>query len=233
MTKISLFGGALLLVMLLSACGSGSSVSSQPYALRGTPAINSGTDTANFIIGNGQCRFVALVGYASNAATYAFPCKVTSDEPNALGDPHSHVSIAITTSSGVQTAKIDSTTTGLVTSQTPDLGFAFPPSWTVTAPVSAITLRNNDTGNTNTHVTISVQGVECAVTINDSPVNCGLSYWNEASLSLWVSGTLVSSSYAGSVIGLTFAKGASDQWKLKRSPAGFPAEYNNVHAADK
>lgn len=224
-TILGLSGTLLAVGLLVAGCGGGSG-GNAAYALRGTPAAQSGVDSANFLIGNGQCKFVALVGYASNAAVYSYPCTVVSDKPDSLGDPHSHVQIDITAPGGVQHAKIDSTTNGMVANQTPDLGFTFPASWAVAGVAPNITLQNSDAGST--HVTVSVQGVECSVTINSTPVNCGLSYWDDKSVAIWIPGTLVTANYAGSIIGLTFANTSGDQWQLTRAPAGFPANYNQT-----
>lgn len=221
----ALIGGAVL----AGGCSGGSSAGGQAYALRGTPAAQSGVDSANFLITAASCKFVALVGYTSDASIYTFPCKVISDKPDALGEPHQHVAIDITTPKGVQHAKIDSTTTGMIASQSPDLGFPFPSSWAVAAPAPAVSLQSNDP-NSSMNVTVTTQGVECTVTINSAPVNCGLSYWNDKSIALWVPGMLVSANYAGTVIGLTFANTANGEWTLARAPASFPTKYAETSA---
>src|SRR5579885_2473945 len=159
--------------MLVAGCSGGGDT----YALRCTPTPRSGTNSGNFLISGKTCKYVTMVGFYSDAPVITYPCKVLKDEDNSLGDPHAHVTIAITTSKGDVTAQIDGTPAGLAATTAPDLGnqYPFPPSWAVAKPAQDLTLVNND--GSATKVVIKVSGVECAMTVNNSPVTCGLSYW--------------------------------------------------------
>jgi hypothetical protein len=225
-------GGVLLaglmgaLVLALAGCSSGSDA----YALRGTPTPRSGTDSGNFLISGKTCKYVTMVGFYSDAQVISYPCKVTADEDNSLGDPHAHVTIDITTPKGVVTAKIDGTPAGMQATQAPDLGnqYPFPPSWSVAPLAPPITLRNND--GSATQVILAISGGECAMKINNSDVNCGLAYWSDGSYSVWVPGLLINSDYASYVIGLSFGKTSPGQWAMPRPLPGFPATYGEVKA---
>ena len=215
------------LVLAAAGCSSGGDV----YTLRGTPTPRSGTNSGNFIISGKTCKYVTLVGFYSDAQLLTYPCKVTADEADALGDPHTHMSIDITTAKGTVTAKIDGTPAGMTaTPPVPDLGnqYPFPPSWAVADPAQPLLLRNND--GSATQVVLSVSGVECAMTVNNSPVTCGLSFWSDGAVSIWVPGLLISADYASYVIGLNFGKTSPGQWSLARAPNGFPVTYGEVQA---
>lgn len=214
------------LVLAAAGCSSGGDT----YALRGTPTPRSGTNSGNFVVSGKECKYVTMVGYYADAQVLTYPCKVTADEPNSLGDPHAHMSIDITTSKGTVTAKIDGTPAGMQATTAPDLGnqYPFPPNWAVATPAAPILLRNND--GSATQVVLSVAGGECALKINNSQVNCGLSFWSDGAFSIWVPGLLVSADYASYVIGLNFGKTSPGQWSLARAPAGFPATYGEVKA---
>ncbi|HSC46995.1 MAG TPA: hypothetical protein VLG68_02810 [Gammaproteobacteria bacterium] len=223
-------GGMILMGLLAMAaalaagCSPGSG---DAYALRGTPTTNSGTSSGNFIISGEQCQYVTMVGfYSSTVDVQKLPCKVISDEADALGDLHTHVTIEITTPKGKQTAKIDGTTAGMIASQTPDLGFAFPPNWAVSALAPTLTLRNAYAGPVQ--AVVKIQGVECAMTINNAPVTCGLSYWSDGGFSIWVPGLLVSAAYAQYVVGMNFGKNPSGQWTVARPPEGFPPDFTEI-----
>lgn len=222
--------GVLAATGLLSSCGVGSG---DAYTLRGTPAQHSGTNSANFYIAGDQCKFVTMMGFYSDAQTYTFPCKVTSDEADALGDLHTHVVIEITTPKGVKTAKIDGTTAGMTATQAPDLGtnYPFPPSWSVAPPEAAVTLRNVDIPGMQ--VVLQANGIECAMVINKAPITCGLAYWSDNAITVWVPGLLVSAPYAQYVIGLNFSKTPAGQWAIAPNPAlaGFPQSYAEVAAS--
>jgi len=213
---------------LLSSCSPGSG---DAYTLRGTPTVHSGTNSGNFYIGGDQCKYVTMAGFYSDAQVYTFPCKVTKDEADALGDPHTHVSIDITTPKGVKTAQIDGTTAGMTASQAPDLGiqYPFPPSWSVAPPETPITLRNVDIPSMQ--VVLQASGVECTMVINKAPITCGLAYWSDSAITVWVPGLLVSAPYAQYVIGLNFGKQPTGQWAIARVPDGFPGSYAEVAAA--
>ena len=215
--------------MLLTAAGC--SGSGETYTLRGTPTPRSGTNSGNFIVSGKDCKYVTMVGfYAADAPVTSYPCKVTQDDDNSLGDPHAHMTIVITTPKGDQTAKIDGTPAGMTATQSPDLGnqYPFPPSWAVAAPAQNLTLRNND--GSSTQVIIKISGVECAITINNSAQNCGLSYWSDGGFAIWVPGLLVDPAYASYLLNLSFGKTSPGQWSLARAPTGFPATYGEVAA---
>lgn len=220
----------LLGAMVLAAAGC-SGGGGDAYALRGTPTPRSGTNSGNFIVSGKDCKYVTQVGfYAADVPVISYPCKVLQDDDNSLGDPHAHMTISITTPKGEQTAKIDGTPAGMTATQAPDLGnnYPFPPSWSVAKPSGTLTLRNND--GSALQVVIQVSGVECAMTINGSAQSCGLSYWSDGSIAIWVPGTLVSADYASYVLNLSFGKTSPGQWSLARAPAGFPATYGEVQA---
>jgi len=222
-------GGLMIAVLatLVVGCSPGAH---DAYTLRGTPAERSGTNSGNFVIAGDKCSYITMTGfYTADAQVTTYPCKVVSDEPDALGDLHTHVTIAITTAKGDQMAKIDGTTSGMVASQSPNLSYPFPPNWAVSPPAQQLLLRNSDNGATQ--VTVQVAGVECAIVINKSPVACGLSYWSDGSFSVWLPGLLVSATYAQYVIGLNFGKTPTGQWTLSRSPEGFPNTYVEVAPA--
>lgn len=216
----------LLGAMVLAAAGC--SGSGDAYALRGTPTPRSGTDTGNFLISGKTCKYVTMVGFYSDAQVLTYPCKVIADEEDALGDPHTHVTIEITTAKGPVTAKIDGTPAGMQATQAPDLGnqYPFPPNWAVAPLAPPMTLRNND--NSATQVTLQISGGECAMRINSSDVNCGLAFWSDGSYSIWVPGLLVNPDYASYVIGLSFGKTSPGQWAMPRPIPGFPATYGEV-----
>lgn len=225
--------GGLVVMGLVGAmvlAAAGCSGSGDAYALRGTPTPRSGTDSGNFLISGKTCKYVTMVGFYSDAQVLTYPCTVTDDEPNSLGDPHAHVTIQITTAKGPVTAKIDGTPAGMNATQAPDLGnqYPFPPSWAVAPLAPAMTLRNND--GSATQVVLSIAGGECAMTINNSQVNCGLAFWSDGSFSIWIPGLLVSADYASYVIGLSFGKTSPGQWSIPRVPPGFPATYGEVQA---
>ena len=120
---------------------------------------------------------MTMIGfYAADAPVSSYPCKVLQDDDNSLGDPHAHMTMTITTPKGDQTVKIDGTPAGMTATQVPDLGnnYPFPPVWAVAPPAATMMLVNND--GSATKVIIRISGVECAMTINNSPQNCGLSY---------------------------------------------------------
>lgn len=217
--------GVLAAAGFLSSCSIGSG---EAYTLRGTPAVHSGTNSANFYIAGDQCKYVTMAGFYSDAQVYTFPCKVTKDEADALGDPHTHVTIDITTPKGVKTAQIDGTPSGMTASQAPDLGINYPfaPSWAVAPPASPITLRNVDIPGMT--VVLSAAGIECAMVINKAPVTCGLAYWSDNAITVWVPGLLVSAPYAQYVIGLNFGKTPAGQWAIAKVPDGFPGSYAEV-----
>jgi hypothetical protein len=211
----------LVLTALIFGCSPGAN---DVYTLRGTPAERSGTNSGNFVIAGDKCSYVTMTGfYTADATVTTYPCKVVADEADALGDPHTHVTITISTAKGDQTAKIDGTTAGMIASQSPNLSYPFPPNWAVSPPAQPLTLHNSDNGATQ--VQVQVAGVECAITINKSPVACGMSYWSDNSLSVWLPGLLVSATYAQYVIPLNFGKGPTGQWTLNRAPEGFPTTY--------
>ena len=215
-------------LMLAAGCSGGGG---ETYTLRGTPTPRSGTNSGNFIIQGKDCKYVTMVGfYAADAPVTSYPCKVLQDDDNSLGDPHAHMTIAITTAKGDQTVKIDGTPAGMTATQTPDLGnnYPFPPAWAVAAPAPTLELVNND--GSATKVVIKVSGIECAVTINGSPQNCGLSYWSDGSIAIWLPATLVNADYASYLWNMNFGKTAPGQWTLARAPAGFPATYGEVAA---
>lgn len=215
-------------LMLAAGCSGGSS---ETYTLRGTPTPRSGTNSGNFIIQGKDCKYVTMVGfYAADAPVTSYPCKVMQDDDNSLGDPHAHMTIAITTAKGDQTVKIDGTPAGMTATQTPDLGnnYPFPPAWSVAPPAQTLMLVNND--GSATKVVIKVSGVECAVTINGSAQTCGLSYWSDGSIAIWLPATLVNAEYASYLWNMNFGKTAPGQWTLARAPTGFPATYGEVAA---
>jgi|GEM_PF-5191520 len=215
------------LVLAAAGCSSGG----DEYILRGTPTPRSGTDSGNFVISGKTCKYVTMVGFYSDAQVLTYPCKVTADEEDALGDKHTHVAIDVTLPNNkTVTAKIDGATAGMNATQAPDLGnqYPFPPAWAVAEPAQPLLLRNND--GSATAVVLSVSGAECAMTVNNAPVNCGLSFWSDSSVSIWVPGTLVSPDYASYVIGLSFGKTSPGQWAMPRPIAGFPATYGEVQA---
>lgn len=218
----------LLGVLMLAAAGC--SGGGDTYVLRGTPTPRSGTDTGNFMISGKTCKYVTMVGFYSDAQVLSYPCKVIADESDALGDPHTHVVIDITTAKGTVTAKIDGTPAGMTATQAPDLGnnYPFPPAWAVAHMAPPMTLRNND--GSATQVTLQIQGGECAMRINTTDVNCGLAFWSDGSYSIWVPGLLVNPDYASYVIGLSFGKTSPGQWAMPRPIPGFPATYGEVQA---
>lgn len=224
--------GGLMVAGLLGAvvlAAAGCSGSGESYSLRGTPTPRSGTNSGNFIVSGKDCKYVTMIGfYATEAPVISYPCKVLQDDDNSLGDPHAHMKISITTPKGEQIAQIDGTPAGLTATTAPDLGnnYPFPPAWAVAAPAPTLTLVNND--GSATKVVIKVSGIECAMTVNGSPVNCGLSYWSDGSFSIWVPATLVSADYASYVLGLNFGKTTPGQWSLARPPNGFPGTYGEV-----
>jgi hypothetical protein len=215
-------------LMLAAGCSGGSG---ETYTLRGTPTPRSGTNSGNFLIQGKDCKYVTMVGfYAADAPVTSYPCKVLQDDDNSLGDPHAHMTIAITTAKGDQTVKIDGTPAGMTATQTPDLGnnYPFPPAWSVAPPAQTLELVNND--GSATKVIIKVSGVECAVTINGSAQTCGLSYWSDGSIAIWLPATLVNAEYASYLWNMNFGKTAPGQWTLARAPTGFPATYGEVAA---
>lgn len=218
----------LLAALVLAAAGC--SGGGDAYAMRGTPTPRSGTNSGNFIVSGKTCKYVTMVGFYSDAQLITYPCKVTQDDPNSLGDPHAHMAFDITTPKGVMTAKIDGTPAGMTATQAPDLGnqYPFPPSWAVAVPAPTLTLRNND--GSATAVVVEVSGGECAMTVNGANVTCGLSFWSDGAFSIWVPGLLISSDYASYVIGLNFGRSSPGQWAIARSPNGFPATYGEVTA---
>ncbi|HEV7165327.1 MAG: hypothetical protein ACHQAU_05220 [Gammaproteobacteria bacterium] len=223
--------GGLVVIGLVTAmvmAVAGCSGSGDAYALRGTPTPRSGTDTGNFLISGKTCKYVTMVGFYSDAQVLTYPCKVIADEDDALGDPHAHMTIEITTAKGTVTAKIDGSPSGMNATQAPDLGnqYPFPPNWSVAPLAPAVLLRNND--NSATQVVLSIAGGECAMTINNSAVNCGLAFWSDGSYSVWVPGLLVNADYASYVIGLSFGKTSPGQWAMPRPLPGFPATYGEV-----
>lgn len=224
--------GGWVVAGLLGAIGLGlvgCSGGGDTYALRGTPTPRSGTDSGNFIVSGKTCKYVTMIGfYATEAPVITYPCQVTDDEEDALGDKHTHVTIDITTPKGKVTAKIDGTPAGMQATQAPDLGnnYPFPPSWAVAEPANTLTLVNND--GSATKVVVKVSGVECAMTINGAAVNCGLSYWSDGGFAVWVPGTLIDADYASYVLNLSFGKTSPGQWALARAPKGFPATYGEV-----
>ncbi|MFI4921456.1 MAG: hypothetical protein ACHQAZ_07430 [Gammaproteobacteria bacterium] len=223
--------GGLVVIGLVTAmvmAVAGCSGSGDAYALRGTPTPRSGTDTGNFLISGKTCKYVTMVGFYSDAQVLTYPCKVIADEDDALGDPHAHMTIEITTAKGPVTAKIDGSPSGMNATQAPDLGnqYPFPPNWSVAPLAPAVLLRNND--NSATQVVLSIAGGECAMTINNSAVNCGLAFWSDGSYSVWVPGLLVNADYASYVIGLSFGKTSPGQWAMPRPLPGFPATYGEV-----
>jgi len=224
--------GGVMVVGLLGACllvVAGCSGSSEAYTLRGTPTPRSGTNSGNFIVSGKDCKYVTMIGfYAAEAPVISYPCKVLQDDDNSLGDPHAHMVISITTPKGEQTAKIDGTPAGMTATQAPDLGnnYPFPPAWAVAPPAQTLTLRNND--GSATQVVVKISGVECAMTINGAPQNCGLSYWSDGGFAVWVPATLVNAEYASYLWNLNFGKTSPGQWSLARPPTGFPATYGEV-----
>ncbi|HEX7964397.1 MAG TPA: hypothetical protein VF651_01660 [Gammaproteobacteria bacterium] len=225
--------GGLMVAGLLGAmvlAAAGCSGGNDTYALRGTPTPRSGTNSGNFMVSGKDCKYVTMVGFYSDAPVLTYPCTVVSDEPNSLGDPHAHMTINVKTKDGDKTVKIDGTPAGMTATQAPDLGnqYPFPPSWAVAKPAQALTLRNND--GSATQVVIQVSGVECAMTVNGSPVTCGLSYWSDGGFAIWIPGLLVSADYASYVINLSFGKTSPGQWSLARAPGTFPATYGEVQA---
>ncbi|HSN18192.1 MAG TPA: hypothetical protein VLV87_08270 [Gammaproteobacteria bacterium] len=221
----------LVMAALLGAIGlAGCSGSGETYALRGTPTARSGTNSGNFLISGKDCKYVTMIGfYAADAPVISYPCQVTADEEDALGDKHTHVTIDITTPKGKVTAKIDGTQAGMSATTAPDLGnnYPFPPAWAVAAPAPEMTLVSND-ANSTSKVVIKVSGVECAVTINGAAQNCGLSYWSDGSIAIWIPATLVNADYASYLWNLNLGKTAPGQWSLARPPTGFPATYGEV-----
>jgi len=220
---------ALMGTLMLAAGCSGSGGAA--YTLRGTPTPRSGTNSGNFIVQGKDCKYVTMVGfYAADAPVTSYPCKVLQDDDNSLGDPHAHMTISITTPKGEQTAKIDGTPAGMTATQVPDLGnnYPFPPAWAVAAPAPTLELVNND--GSATKVIIKVSGVECAVTINGAAQNCGLSYWSDGSIAIWIPATLVNAEYASYLWNLNFGKTGPGQWSLARPPTGFPGTYGEVAA---
>jgi hypothetical protein len=214
-------------LMLAAGCSGGGDT----YTLRGTPTPRSGTNTGNFIIQGKECKYVTMIGfYAADAPVTSYPCKVLQDDDNSLGDPHAHLTITITAPKGEQTVKIDGTPAGMTATQAPDLGnnYPFPPVWAVAPPAATMMLVNND--GSSTKVVIKISGVECAMTINGSPQNCGLSYWSDGSFAVWVPGLLVDPQYASYLLNLSFGKTSAGQWSLARPPTGFPATYGEVAA---
>jgi hypothetical protein len=213
-------------LMLAAGCSGGGG---DAYTLRGTPTPRSGTNSGNFIIQGKDCKYVTMVGfYAADAPVTSYPCKVLQDEDNSLGDPHAHMTIAITTAKGDQTVKIDGTPAGMTATQAPDLGnnYPFPPAWSVAGPAPNLTLVNND--GSATKVIIKVSGVECAVTINGAAQSCGLSYWSDGSIAIWLPATLVNAEYASYLWNMNFGKTGPGQWSLARPPTGFPGTYGEV-----
>lgn len=223
-----LMATALLGALLLAIAGC--SGNSAPYTLRGTPTARSGTNSGNFIVSGKDCKYVTMIGfYAADAPVISYPCKVVQDDDNSLGDPHSHMKISITTPKGEQVAQIDGTPAGMAaTAPLPDLGnnYPFPPAWAVAAPAHELTLVNND--GSATKVVIKVSGIECAMTINGAAQNCGLSYWSDGSIALWVPATLINADYASYLWNLNLGKTGPGQWSLARPPNGFPATYGEV-----
>ncbi len=217
--------GLLTAALMLSGCSGGGDA----YALRGTPQPRTGTSSGNFLISGKDCKYVTEIGfYSADVQVLTYPCTVTADEENALGDKHSHVTIDIKTAKGTVTAKIDGTTAGMVASQIPDLGnnYPFPPNWAVAPLAQPLTLRNND-GSASV-VVVQVSGGECAMTVNNAPVTCGLSYWSDGAFSVWVPALLISPDYASYVIGLNFGRTSPGQWALARAMPGFPATFGEV-----
>ena len=217
--------------MVLAAAGC--SGGGDTYVLRGTPTPRSGTNSGNFVISGKTCKYVTLVGFYSDAQLLSYPCKVTGDEEDALGDKHTHVTIDVTLpKGGTVTAKIDGTPAGMQATTAPDLGnqYPFPPNWAVSEPSQPITIVNND--GSATKVVVQVSGAECAMSVNGSPVTCGLSIWSDNSFSIWVPGLLISADYASYVIGLNFGRSSDvpTQWTLARAPNGFPTSYGEVQA---
>jgi hypothetical protein len=222
----------LVMVALLGSIGlglAGCSGGGETYALRGTPTPRSGTNSGNFLISGKDCKYVTMIGfYAADAPVISYPCKVLQDDDNSLGDPHAHMKISITTPKGEQVAQIDGTPAGMMATTAPDLGnnYPFPPAWSVAAPAPTLELVNND--GSNTKVVIKVSGVECAVTINGAAQNCGLSYWSDGSIAIWLPATLVNADYASYLWNMNFGKTGPGQWSLARPPTGFPATYGEV-----
>ncbi|MGA9852657.1 MAG: hypothetical protein WBR15_06970 [Gammaproteobacteria bacterium] len=223
-----------LIPLALAGLAVGCSSSGSGFVLVGVPGQNSYTDSANILIGNGQCSYVIYRGDGVNPPEVVTPCAVVADKKDALGNPHGHMQIGFNTTKGVQILSLSETgTNGEFASAIPDIGVYLPNNWNIVPPADSLILKAAAQGSVYANLMVSIGGARCSLTVvpaaSNVPVNmpCGLMSWSDTSVSISIPGALVSTIYTARSWPLHFAVDAtkSGSWNLLTPPLGFPTTY--------
>lgn len=225
----------LLLAGILTAC----SPSESSYALIGIPGQYSYTDSANILIGDGQCSYAIYRGDGVTPPEVVMPCTLLADKKDALGNPHAIIEIGFNTSKGPKTMTLNAAgTNNENANKVPNIGVYLPRNWTLASGAPVMTLKSNASGSIYSAMTVHIGGVRCSLAItaiaNNRAVSmpCGLTFWGHDSVSISIPGALVSTEYAGRSWPLNFSRNShTDNWDIVKVPNGFPVAFTAESAS--